>query len=119
MKINLIVLKTAQPGKLVRFYQQLGMNFEEHRHGNGPLHFAAEINDVVFEIYSLSKESGPADNTLRLGFTVSKLDHLVENLQRSGVKIIRNPTMTEWGYQALIEDPDGRKIELKDEVIAV
>jgi len=40
MKINLIVLKTASPDALASFYEELGIKFENHRHGAGPLHYA-------------------------------------------------------------------------------
>lgn len=117
MKINLIVLKTAQSEKLAKFYGQLGIKFDQHRHGNGPLHFAAQVNGITFEIYPLPKDVNIADNTLRLGFGVTSLDQLIENLKKQAIKVIKDPTITEWGYQALIEDPDGRKIELRDEDI--
>jgi lactoylglutathione lyase len=119
MRINLVVIKTRQPENLAEFYQRLGIKFDHHKHGNGPMHVAAEMNDVVFEIYPLPKEIEIADNTIRLGFTVDDLDGAIENLKRSGAKIIKDPALTEWGYQALIEDPDGRKVELKAAGITV
>jgi lactoylglutathione lyase len=117
MKINLIVLKTSQPEKLAAFYQQLGMKFDHHKHGNGPFHFAAEVNDLTFEIYPLPKGSEIADDTLRLGFTVSNMEYVIQKLKTSGVKVIKDPTITEWGYQSVVEDPDGRKIEIKEEPV--
>lgn len=87
MKINLIVLKTSRPEELVEFYAQLGINFENHKHGNGPLHYAAEIAGVVFEIYPLPNNMEKADNTLRLGFMVDNLNGLVDKIRESG----RNP----------------------------
>ena len=115
MKINLVVLKTSRPDDLAAFYGHLGIRFENHRHGNGPLHYAANVDDdVVFEIYPLSKNKEKSDDTLRLGFTVDNLDDIINELKRSGKKILNDPTMTEFGYVSVIEDLDGRKIELKD-----
>ena len=114
MRLNLIVVKTSQPSVLASFYEQLGLKFDNHRHGTGPLHYAASIDDVVFEIYPLPKHKVEADNTLRLGFTVNNLDELIGRLKESGIKIDKDPTMTEWGYVSIIQDLDGRKIELKD-----
>lgn len=114
MKINLIVLKTSRPHALASFYSQLGIRFENHRHGTGPLHYASEIDGVVFEIYPLPKDKANADDTLRLGFVVDNLDVVVMHLKNNGAKIIKEPGMTEWGYVSIIEDIDGRKLELKN-----
>jgi lactoylglutathione lyase len=114
MKINLVVVKTSRPHELASFYKQMGIKFESHRHGNGPIHYAAEIDSVVFEIYPLPRDREQANDTLRLGFTVDNLDEVIERLKNSAGKIIKEAVMTEWGYMAIIEDLDGRKIELKD-----
>jgi lactoylglutathione lyase len=114
MKINLVVIKTSRPADLAEFYGELGIRFENHRHGTGPLHYAADIDNLVFEIYPLPKDKEKADDTLRLGFTVDNLDEVMERLKSSGRKIIKGQSVTEWGYTSIIEDFDGRKIELKD-----
>ncbi|HEY9046474.1 MAG TPA: VOC family protein [Ohtaekwangia sp.] len=112
MHINLIVIKTSDIAATARFYESLGIHFEHHRHGQGPLHYAAVLDQVVFEIYPL-KESEVADSTLRLGFTVSNLEQLIEEVRTQNIKIIKEPATTSWGYTCLLEDPDGRKVELK------
>jgi hypothetical protein len=117
MVIDLIVIKTPRPQQLADFYSLLGIEFDYHNHGSGPFHYAAKINDTVLEIYPLPKNLDKADDTLRLGFSIKKLNEVVEKLRTRGVKIIKEPSMTEWGYQALVEDLDGRKVELKDEDI--
>lgn len=113
MKINLIVLKTSHPAELASFYTHLGITFQHHRHETGPLHYAAEIDGVVFEIYPLPKNRDKADDTLRFGFTVDDLRATVEKLKSAGAKIVQEPVVTEWGYGAVVEDLDGRKVELK------
>jgi predicted enzyme related to lactoylglutathione lyase len=115
MNINLVVLKTNQPETLVRFYEQIGFQFNNHRHGNGPLHFAAELPNFVFEIYPLPDGANVPDKTTRLGFTIPHLEGTLAKLKTHGNKVKKEPTVTEWGYQALVEDPDGRKIELTEE----
>jgi lactoylglutathione lyase len=108
-------LKTSRPADLANFYEQMGVTFENHRHGTGPLHYAATMDNIVFEIYPLPKDKIKSDDTTRLGFTVANLDGLVQKLRDVGGKIIKEPTVTEWGYTAIIEDLDGRKIELIDD----
>jgi lactoylglutathione lyase len=119
MKIDLIVIKTSAPEALANFYSLLGIKFEYHNHGNGPFHFAGKINDTVFEIYPLPKNVESPDNTLRLGFSIKDLDVTIQKLREAKVKIFKDPEVTQWGYQAIVEDLDGRKIELKDEDISI
>ena len=113
--LNLVVIKTKDPDELVKTYQAFGLTFDYHRHGNGPMHYANETNGITLEIYPLPKNKTEADNTLRLGFKIKDLDSKIKNLEKLGVKIITNPTQTEWGYSAIIADHDGRKIELTQE----
>lgn len=108
--IHLIVIKTINPGLLSGFYTSLGFQFHYHRHGNGPLHYAGIGDGVLLEIYPLPKGTTVADNTTRLGFTVANVDDIIKVLPEDN--IITAPALTEWGYSAIIQDPDGRKIEL-------
>jgi lactoylglutathione lyase len=115
MRINLVVLKTLRPTDLADFYGQIGVRFELHRHGTGPLHYAATLDNIVFEIYPLPKDKEKSDDTLRLGFTVDNLDDLLLKLRSVGGKIVKDANVTEWGYVAIIEDLDGRRIELTED----
>lgn len=113
--LNLVVIKTKEPDELVKTYQEIGLNFEYHRHGKGPMHYANETNGLTLEIYPLPKSKSEADNTLRLGFKVKELDLKIKNLEKIGLKIVSPPTQKECGYSAVIADQDGRKIELIEE----
>lgn len=81
---------------------------------NGPFHYAAEQNGFVFEIYPLTKSMEKADNSLRLGFDIPDLENKMLALEKSNWKIISKPKETEWGLVALLQDLDGRKVELKN-----
>ena len=115
-QINLLVIRTNQPKILAEFYELLGMKFCYHQHGNGPFHYAADMDGFVFEIYPLLKKQHKADSSLRLGFTVDYLDKLIVTLKAHNVDILKEPTQMEWGYVGVIRDLDGRKIELKEYV---
>jgi lactoylglutathione lyase len=108
MKINLIVLKTNQLHALAQFYEGLGLRFEYHKHEQGIFHYSTVLDGTVFEIYPLPKKIPVPDTTTRLGFEVPNLKTLLEDLKHKGVKIIGLPSET----AAIIEDLDGRKIEL-------
>ena len=112
MQLSLVVIKTNQLEKLVEFYSRFGLAFDYHRHGDGPFHYTTQMGVTYLEIYPLPKSQTVADKTTRLGITVKNLDGLVKLLRENGVKIISEPAQTEFGYNAIVEDPDGRKIEL-------
>ncbi len=113
-ELSLLVLKTGQHQDLLNFYSILGLSFQEEKHGNGPVHFSCSVGSFVFEIYPLPKSVETADNTTRLGFNVNDLDNVIKNLRNNNHQIISEPANNEWGYSAVVKDPDGRAVELKE-----
>jgi catechol 2,3-dioxygenase-like lactoylglutathione lyase family enzyme len=108
--LNLVVIRAADPEASVAFYQLLGLSFTKHRHGAGPEHYAAE-DAVVFEIYP--RGAGEVTTATRLGFRVADLDAVIKGMLLSGTTpIVTLPALTEWGYRAVVQDPDGHKVEL-------
>lgn len=110
--LNLIVLRSDHPEKLSEFYDHtLNMKFVYHRHGSGPYHYSTEIYGLIFEIYKSSKNY-KQDTSTRIGFKVINLDEIIERVGDSSGIIITSPIINEWGYSSVIEDSDGRKIDL-------
>jgi lactoylglutathione lyase len=116
MEVNLIVIRTKQPKELSVFYNQIGIDFDYHRHGKGSWHYSSKMGQLVFEIYPLLKNQETADNSLRLGFEVENLDELIQKLKKNEIQIINEPHSSEYGYFAVVKDFDGRKIELKEKL---
>ena len=116
MRINLLVNRTSNPAVSKAQYEQLDFEYAHHQHGNGPFHYAAEENGFVFEIYPLTKSQEKEDTSIRLGFDVSNLVDKIKTLENSARKILSQPTKTAWGLVALVQDLDGRKIELKNKI---
>lgn len=112
MKLRLIVIRTPDIQKLAHFYTIFGLNFEYHQHGNSPFHYSAKIENTILEIYPLLKSQEKPDNSLRLGFEVDDFEKVLSELKDYNLKIISNPIQTEFGVLLVIEDLDGRKIEL-------
>ena len=113
MQLKFLVIRTPNPETLSRFYTKLGFTFEHHRHGSGPLHYsAATASGTVIEIYPLTKSQTEADKNLRLGFSLDHFESTIEQLRNNGVKFVSEPAQTDFGFMAVVEDPDGRKIEL-------
>ena len=116
ISIALIVLKTNDVEQLKDFYTQLGLDFEKHQHGKGVEHYAARVGKIVFEIYPLPKSQLIPDKSLRIGFHIENLEARLAFLAKENIKIVASPKRYEWGITAVIEDTDGRKVELTQEL---
>jgi predicted enzyme related to lactoylglutathione lyase len=107
-----LVLRTSDIKKLADFYSLFGLTFHYHKHGNSPFHYSATIGLTVLEIYPLTKSQTAADKNLRLGFGIDNFDETIETLKKLEVPFSLEPTQTDFGFMAIISDPDERKIEL-------
>ncbi|WP_153800638.1 VOC family protein [Foetidibacter luteolus] len=112
MELKLIVIRTGNPSAVASFYSLLGFVFSYHKHGNSPYHYSAIVDNTVFEVYPLQKNQDGADGSLRLGFGIDNFDTVIKTLQSNQVVFASEPCETDFGYMAVISDPDGRKIEL-------
>ena len=112
MDIKLLVLRSNDIKKLCDFYTLLGIAFEYHKHDNSPYHYSAIIGKMVLEIYPLSKSQYEADKNLRLGFDLELFDEAVEKLVANNIQFSMQPVQSDYGFMAVVLDPDGRKVEL-------
>jgi len=95
----------------LNFYKALGIDFHEEQHGDGPVHWAADLNGIVMEIYP-AKSAEEVDVTTRLGFDVNDAASVLNTLRLSDFKIISDLKQTKWGLRAIVRDSDGRTVEL-------
>src|SRR3954469_5258686 len=109
--LNLLVIRSPDIDRSARFYELLGLTFTKHAHGTGPEHYAAELGSAVFEIYPRSDDKDSTSRA-RLGFRVPTLDQTIAALQHSGAKIVSSPKDTPFGRRAVVDDPDGHRVEL-------
>ena len=112
MDIRLLVLRTSDIHKLADFYSLFGLIFEYHKHGDSPFHYSATLGQTVLEIYPLTKSQTKPDKNLRLGFGLDDFDETIQKLKAQGVSFSLEPKLTDFGFMAVVSDPDGRKIEL-------
>lgn len=108
--ISLLVVHAHDIEQSREFYIRLGLSFSEEKHGSGPRHYAAVLDGIVFEIYPC-RTNRPATQ-MHLGFRVTSVDSIVENLRNHGATIISEPKDSPWGRRAVVEDPDGNAVEL-------
>ncbi len=110
ISLNLVVIRSADPERVVAFYRVLGLSFAREQHGTGPVHYACEMGRLVFEIYPQSEPQVLPET--RLGFAVGQIADLIGGLEDTGVAVVQPPRETPWGLRAVVRDPDGRSIEL-------
>jgi predicted enzyme related to lactoylglutathione lyase len=110
-RLNLVVLRSPDVERARRFYEQLGLTFTQHRHGNGPEHYASEGGSVVFEIYP-ADDAARATAHARLGFQVPSVDEAIAHLRAEGTEVVSAPKESPWGRRAVVADPDGHRVEL-------
>ncbi len=98
--------------RLAAFYTLLGLAFDHHKHGNSPYHYSATIGSTTLEIYPLAKGQTEADKDLRLGFAVNGFETTIQLLKEKEISFLSEPMQTDYGFMAIVKDPDGRKVEL-------
>jgi predicted enzyme related to lactoylglutathione lyase len=108
--MNLVVLRSVDLERAIRFYAALGIALSREQHGSGPEHLAATIGTLVLEIYP----QGSADKTVgvRLGFRVKSLVTTIARLQAINGVIVSPMQESKWGLRAVVSDPDGHRLEL-------
>lgn len=115
LAVNLLVLRCRDVELTRRFYEKLGMSFAKEKHGRGPEHHAWQNGDFVLELYPTSHQQTP-DNVW-LGFSTPLLADISGNILHSpDVKVAKPPYATADRLVMLLEDPDGRKVEISQEL---
>jgi lactoylglutathione lyase len=113
-RLNLLVLRARDPERLARFYGAFGLSFTREQHGNGPVHHACELGGSVLEIYPYQESQGETTGA-RLGFQVDSIDHVLAACAAEA-RVISVPKLMPWGRRAVIQDPEGHKVELTEAV---
>ena len=110
--LNLLVLRCRDLEVSRQFYECVGMRFSGHAHGSGPEHYASEESSGVFELYPAALEQ-TVDAT-GLGFATNEIEKRLGDFESRGF----NPQPIRdrpWGRTFIVRDPDGRRVEIKEE----
>ena len=108
--LSLVVLQARDVESARDFYSRLGLSFIAEQHGTGPHHYSATLGELVFEIYPRQADTPSAPQ--RVGFRIPSVDEMVETLRRRGTRVVTEPKPSAWGRRAVVEDPDGNRVEL-------
>jgi lactoylglutathione lyase len=49
--MTVLVIRTPEVARTVEFLTGLGLTFVEEQHGDGPVHYACEVDGNVLEVY--------------------------------------------------------------------
>jgi lactoylglutathione lyase len=108
--LNLVVIRVADLHKAAGFYSALGLQFSHEKHGAGPEHLSAQAGSTVFELYPSS--IGLESAGVRLGFDVVSVQFVVAAAELAGGKLVASPKSGVRGITAVLQDPDGHKVEI-------
>ena len=70
------------------------------------------VGNPVETLYPAPEDDGPVESSIRLGFALRDVAEVVRALQAIGAEIVTAPRETACGYQTVVQDPDGRPVEL-------
>jgi lactoylglutathione lyase len=112
MELKLIVIRSKDPQALSLFYGLIGVEFEYHKHGTSPMHYSGRLGSAILELYPLAKSQREVDLFLRLGIAVDNFEATILRLKSENVPFESEPSNTEFGFRAIVKDPEGRKVEI-------
>jgi MerR family transcriptional regulator, thiopeptide resistance regulator len=112
-----LVLFTGHIEQARAFYRAVGLQLHDEDHGGGPVHYATDINGVHFALFDARNSGGRAPQwrvagSSFPGFYVTSLDDTVAALTALEAPVLAGHQVRDWGCRAVIEDPDGRPIEI-------
>jgi lactoylglutathione lyase len=111
-----VVLFATDPTATAAFYRALGVVLEDEHHGEGAIHFATELGPVHFAIYPAETPGRSPQRrhggSVFPGFYVDSLEHVVSAVLETGAPILAEHEQMDWGCRVLVEDPDGRTVEI-------
>lgn len=117
-RVGALVLFAADLDAAVAFYRLLGVVLEVDDHGDedAPIHYAAELDGCHFAVFP-AEHPGRAPGIRQAGaafpgFVVASVESTVSALRAAGHRILQESSTYPWGLRAVVEDPDGRPVEI-------
>ena len=112
-----LVLFSGHVDRAVAFYRAVGVELDGEDHGDGAVHFAADVSGVHFAVLGATAAAGRAPTWRESGssfpgFWVASLADIVAALAELGAPVLVEHEVREWGCRAVLEDPDGRAVEI-------
>lgn len=96
------------------FYETLLGVAPVHRDESLAIFRAGDTTILIHRTCEPGEGDPPCEN--HVAFSVDDLESAVEDLQRKGIRVEVPPRTYYWGRSAYLRDPDGRLIELSQEM---
>lgn len=114
--VSSIVLFSSQPERTIAFYRSVGVEFEKEDRGDGLIHAAVDVGGIHMAVFPAAHDGvSPgwrgAGSTF-VGFYVDSLDDTLAGLCRMDAPLLVDHQVREWGCRVVVEDPDGRAVEI-------
>ena len=111
-----IIFYALETAATRQFYETLGLEFVEEKHGEGPVHFACDFLGMVLEIYPLRAGVSvkPCD-VVGVAFPVDDFDATVAALKAMELRLgaVGTYEIEDRKLRAVsVRDPDGRLVRL-------
>lgn len=104
--LTLLVLRSPDIDAARRFYESLGLLWQEERHDLGPTHYSCQLGATLFELYPAKDGS---TGRVRLGLRVVDPERLAEAAIAAGGGRRHEGRQR---AEIVIRDPDGNDVEL-------
>ncbi len=115
-RVTLIVLRAQDVERTLAFYRALGLTFAQEKHGSGAVHYSSTLGETVIEIYPGKPGPEPdrrAPGATMIGFAVVSLDGVLAAVRALGSTVVTKPKQGD-SRRAVVEDPDGRAVEITE-----
>jgi predicted enzyme related to lactoylglutathione lyase len=110
-----ITINTAHLQDMLSFYSVIGFKFQAHKVDKGSEVHRALHNGVEFSLYCIQNPQKAQIPSVQLGFSVTDLEKTVGELAAiPGAMCILDPTQMPEGKCAIVLDPDGHALNLKE-----
>jgi lactoylglutathione lyase len=112
-----LVLFSRAPAATAAFYRTLGIDLADEDHGDGVVHYAADLGGVHVAVFDAPQQPAVVPGyrqagTVFPGFWVADLDDTVAALRAQGTSTVVDHQVREWGCRIIVADPDGRAVEV-------
>lgn len=118
-ELGALVLFSASIERAVAFYRAIGVQLETEQHDEGPPHYACELGNAHFALFPAPMGAAPvygAGGCTFPGFVVESVAESVNAVRALGAAVRQEAEQYPWGLRAVIEDPDGRPVEVYERV---
>jgi uncharacterized glyoxalase superfamily protein PhnB len=122
MKLDAVGVTTSNMRVTIEFYKLLGFEFDEITADaghvepitpEGSARLMIDTVDIVKEIISENPTPGNHSSFAIRYDSSSEVDNVTEKIKSAGFKVVKVPWDAFWGQRyAVVEDPDGYKVDL-------